>query len=220
MRKKQTCKEAIEKCFRAEVQAQKGCSVLSLQEQPHASAIKKAVVSMQSEKEADTRPFGGDELRAERRETALSSPCSLGTWQGGVSLEWPSGIKQQHNMCKPLGWNKQSNNKQNRQRILSCCRIWNYSWAHHMHCRADPQPLEQVCESWRNYGKVDLGSPPPPLSPWSGEAELTIKITWWFLPWTRVLPAHMTVHFTSCDHGIPRGQGKVTDVMELEFERL
>lgn len=41
--------------------------MLSQQEQPHASAIKKAAVSVENEKEADTRPFRGDELRAERR---------------------------------------------------------------------------------------------------------------------------------------------------------
>lgn len=90
MRKKQTCKEAIEKCFRAEVQAQKGCSVLSLQEQPHASAIKKAVVSMQSEKEADTRPLGGEELRAERRgncsEQSLLFRNLAGRSQPGVAF--------------------------------------------------------------------------------------------------------------------------------------
>ena len=64
---------------------------------------------------------------------------------------------------------------------------------------------------------MDLGSPPL-LSPRSGEAELTMKITLLFLTWTSVLPAHMTVH--SCGTGVPRGQDRVIDFKELEFERL
>lgn len=76
-------------------------------------------------------------------ETTLSNPCSLVTWLGRVTLECPSEIKHQH-MCKSLCWNNQSKTKQNIQRILSWCRIWNYSWAYHRHCRADPQPLEDV----------------------------------------------------------------------------
>lgn len=58
MQRKQTCKEAIKKCFRSEVQAQESSSVLSKQEQPHVNAIKKAVVSVENEKEAETRSFG------------------------------------------------------------------------------------------------------------------------------------------------------------------
>lgn len=58
MQRKQTCKEAMEKCFRSEFQAQESSSVVSQQEQPHVSAIKKAVVSVENEKEAEIRSFG------------------------------------------------------------------------------------------------------------------------------------------------------------------
>ena len=43
--------------LQTKVQAQERCSVLSQQEQPHVRAIKKAIVLMENEKEADTRTF-------------------------------------------------------------------------------------------------------------------------------------------------------------------
>lgn len=90
VQKELTFKEAIEKCLRPEVQAQKGCHVLCQQEQPRASAIKKAVVSVENEKEADSRPFRGDELRAERRGNISEQPLLLrnlaGRSQPGLSF--------------------------------------------------------------------------------------------------------------------------------------
>lgn len=92
--------------LRPEVQAQQCFSVRLQPEQPHFSAIKKAVVKCGKWERSWFQVFqsvvnlGG---------SALSSPCSSGSWKGGVSLDCPSGFKHQHYRSKPLGWNNQTN---------------------------------------------------------------------------------------------------------------